>query len=154
TVRPLSDNPDRFRAGETALVGPDPEAALAMEMESVRIAGGSQPPGKIFLKFDGIEDRDAAAKIRGHLIFGTDTSAPAANAGEYWEHQLAGCEVFDTSGRRLGVFGGVVQRPAQDLWEVDTAGGSVLVPAVEGIVKAVELDQRRITVDPPEGLFE
>jgi ribosomal 30S subunit maturation factor RimM len=48
----------------------------------------------------------------------------------------------------------VLSRAEQDLWEVQTPGGPVLLPAAKGIVVSVDLGAGRVTVDPPAGLFD
>ena len=48
----------------------------------------------------------------------------------------------------------VLSRAGQDLWEVESPGGKVLLPAAKAIVVSVDLAQRKVTVDPPAGLFE
>jgi ribosomal 30S subunit maturation factor RimM len=47
----------------------------------------------------------------------------------------------------------VDESPGADLWVVGSHGREVLVPAVRDIVVAVDLDERRIVLRPPDGLF-
>ena len=62
--------------------------------------------------------------------------------------------MVDVGGRDLGVISDVLHRTEQDLWQVQTPSGAVLVPAAKDIVVGVDLEARRVTVDPPAGLFD
>jgi 16S rRNA processing protein RimM len=44
--------------------------------------------------------------------------------------------------------------PSQDILAIETARGEVLVPFVKQIVPEVDIASGRITLTPPEGLFE
>jgi 16S rRNA processing protein RimM len=51
--------------------------------------------------------------------------------------------------------GDVVHLPSQELLSVITATGrEVLIPFVSQIVPTVDMDNRRILIDPPIGLIE
>jgi 16S rRNA processing protein RimM len=147
-VNLLSENPDRFAPGSLLRLGPSPDRARL-----VRIVG-SRPHGeRILLELEGIGDRGEADRLRGHLLFVSEDELLPLEGNAYWEHQLAGMEVVDVEGRVLGSVAAVVSREEQDLWEIRTPSGPVLLPAAKDIVLSVDLNRRTIVVDPPEGLF-
>jgi 16S rRNA processing protein RimM len=47
-----------------------------------------------------------------------------------------------------------VKLPGQDLLSVDKDGKEVLVPMVKQIIISIDVDQKRIVIDPPEGLLD
>jgi 16S rRNA processing protein RimM len=57
-------------------------------------------------------------------------------------------------GTRLGSIAGVLQMPAHDVLVVRGGGREYLIPAVEAIVKEVDLEAGRVRIDPPAGLLE
>lgn len=73
---------------------------------------------------------------------------------EYWEHELVGCRAVLPDGTDVGEVTDVIVRPVQDLLEIETPGGTRLIPFVEAIVREVDRDGRRIMVDPPAGLLD
>lgn len=148
-VRPYTENPDRFRPGSIVYIGREPAGAREMVVGSSR----PQQPGRLLVGFQPPLDRTAAEALRGLLVFARGEERPELPDGAYWERDLAGLTVHDAGGRRLGVISGVLARAEQDVWEVDTPAGPVLVPAARGIVVAVDLAAGRVTVDPPAGLF-
>lgn len=105
------------------------------------------------VKFAGVDDRNAAETLRGESLTIDAREAWPLPEGRYYPHQLAGLDVVDAAGTVLGTMTRVDEYPANDVWVVLVGAREVLVPAVKEIVKNVDLDARRITVDPPEGLF-
>ena len=105
------------------------------------------------MKFEGVESREDAVALRGTL-FVPASEARELEEGEFWEHELIGCEVVDSAGTVYGTVSAILRGPAQDLLEVKTERGERFVPMVEQIVVEMDPDQNRILVDPPEGLFE
>lgn len=148
-VRPYSENPARFQPGTRLLVEGHPGELQAMVVASAR----PQQPGRLLIGFDPPMDRTQAEALRGLRIFAAPEDLPALPEDTYWEHELVGLSVVDVQGRSLGTLTGVLARVEQDLWQVDTPTGPVLLPAAKGMVISVDLGTRRVTVDPPAGLF-
>jgi 16S rRNA processing protein RimM len=143
-VERISDDPARFAAG-SRLVHSDGRRLVVESSRSHRT--------RFLVKFAGIDDRSAAEQLRGAIYVGTD-EVRDLNAGEFWEHELIGCAVVDVRGRELGRVEGVIPGPAQDLLSISTARGERMVPLVGDIVVGVDIEARRVRIDPPEGLLE
>jgi 16S rRNA processing protein RimM len=146
----FSENPARFARGSHLLVGSDPQSALDM------VVGISRPQalGRILLGLQGVFDRTQAEALRGARLFAAAQDLPELPQDSYWERDLVGLAVVDRSGHPLGCICGVLSRLEQDLWEVATpAGGVVLVPAAREIVVSVDLAQHRVVLNPTPGLF-
>jgi len=74
--------------------------------------------------------------------------------GEYHYQQLIGSNVFLKSGQPLGPVTEVVALPGQDLLAVDYQGREVLIPMVKAIIDSIDIENKKIVVDPPEGLLD
>ncbi len=108
---------------------------------------------RLLVKFETVDDRTAAESLRGALYVDAG-AARSLEPGEFWEHDLAGLDVVHAgTGESVGTVARVEESPAQDLLVVDTPRGERLIPLVSPIVVDVDLDARRVTVDPPEGLL-
>lgn len=94
--------------------------------------------------FEGVSDRSAAEALRGTELHGEPLDDPDA----LWVHELVGAAVVDTAGAACGTVAAVVANPADDLLELD---GGALVPVT--FVVGWD-DERRLVIDPPEGLLE
>lgn len=105
------------------------------------------------VEFDGV-DGDVAASIAGcHCLIrreAVDESAfettPAA-----WE----GWTVVDCREGDIGIVARLVENPGQALLEVARPGGSIVyVPVVDEIVRDVDVEQRIVEVELPQGLLD
>jgi 16S rRNA processing protein RimM len=96
-----------------------------------------------------VQDRDAAARLRGEPLMVSRADTPALADDEWWAHELEGCEVF-AAGRPLGTVTRLVALPSCEALEVRRAGrpgGMLLVPMVKDAVREVRPGERRIEVD-------
>jgi 16S rRNA processing protein RimM len=142
-VVPISDDPRRFQAGSTLLWE---DRSLVVE--------ATRPHGNRFLvKFEGIETRDQAETLRGPLYVPIE-EARNLEEGEFWQHDLVGCEVVSSDGHPAGTVTQVVTGAAHDLLVVATSGGDRMIPLVKDIVVSVDPEARKIVVDPPAGLLD
>jgi 16S rRNA processing protein RimM len=111
----------------------------------VRLAGTEQRP---IIRIEGIEDRAAAEALRGMELVLEGGDAPVLGEGEWWAHELEGCEVLDGD-RLLGTVSRMIELPSCEALEVLPADGGdpVLVPMVRDAVRKVAPADRRIEVD-------
>jgi 16S rRNA processing protein RimM len=78
---------------------------------------------------------------------------PELADGEYWPHQLIGCEVLTEGGRSLGRVTDVIENPANDLWATTADDGvETLIPAIRDVIVEVDLGAGRILVRELPGL--
>lgn len=148
TAQVLTDEPEtRLRPGAELILE-------AGEEESVRTVSASRvAAGRATIKFAGTDDREAAERLRGGLLYSVVDPKVRPSEDEWYDHQLVGLECRGLDGRPLGVVVGVEHPPAQDLLLVETLVGHLArVPFVSAIVPRV--DESGVVVDAPPGLLE
>jgi 16S rRNA processing protein RimM len=151
SVEVLSDAPERFAPGAELGAG-DPDGPEPPRPVTVRAARLHQ--GRLLLSLEGVEDRDAADRLRGAWLSIPVASARPLEADEFWPHQLVGLAVVDRQGRERGRVADVLPGAAHDLLAVQLpSGASALVPAVAALV-TVELEAGRVLVDAVPGLLD
>ena len=96
----------------------------------------------------GVDDRNAADKLRGSEVLALRSELPEPGEHEIYTADLVGMKVFDAQGER-GVIEDIESAGPQDLLKL--AGGA-LVPM--GLVQEIDEENRRVVIDAPEGLFE
>ncbi|KUI39989.1 ribosome maturation factor RimM [Mycobacterium sp. GA-1199] len=147
-----TDDPDaRFAAG-TSLRGRPAKGGTEREytIESVRQHGG-----RLLVRFEGVDDRNAADALRGTLfLVDSRQLPPIEDPDEYYDHQLEGLRVRTTAGVNVGTVTEVLHTAAGELLAVHGDEREVLVPFVSAIVTSVSLADEVIEIDPPEGLLE
>lgn len=122
----------------------------------------------------GVGSRDAAARLRGAVLYAHEDDRPSVEEGEEWLlRDLVGSEVYAvtdddaSSGARVGRVVGIVLAEeigsvpglGNDLLEIavtpgDEKGELVLVPFVRELVPRVDVEAKTIFVDPPPGLLD
>jgi 16S rRNA processing protein RimM len=148
-VHSYSRKLDEFEALDSVLVGKREEGAVRREIEKV-VARGND----IYVKFRDISDRNASELLVGHFLFVEKSQRKRLASGEYFVDDFLGLEVRDSGNNFLGVVKEVLNYPAHDVYVVRAGGVDVMVPAVKEIIRSVDLKNRTMIIDPPEGLFE
>ena len=154
-VEPLTDHPgDVFvsgvvlRLGDAAGRDPDPDLPPLL-VEAAR------PFQRGWLvTVDGVEDRNAADVLRGRYLMLEREALPALAEDEVFYHQLPGMQVVTVAGELIGEVTEVFELRPADLLEVRGPRGTVLIPFLGHMVREVDVQGRRIVIDPPEGLLD
>jgi 16S rRNA processing protein RimM len=140
----ISDEPTRFVQGASLMHADGRELVIQ----------SARPHRDRFLvKFEGVDTRSDAERLRGELYVEL-AQARGLEPDEFWPHDLVGSDVTTAGGSTVGVVTEVRPGSAHDLLVVNTESGERLIPAVKAIVIAVDIEGRRITIDPPLGLLE
>jgi 16S rRNA processing protein RimM len=146
SVLVLSQLPERFDPGSSLLVEGSADATLT-------VVGVRPHRQRLLVRFQGIEDRDAAERLAGRYLFVPADSVPPPPEGEYWTHQLIGSAVVTEGGTSLGRIAEVMHTQANDVWAArDEAGNETLVPALRDVVVSVDVDAGRVVVRELPGL--
>jgi len=124
----------RFAPGSALVVGETP-----MVVASARASGSGW-----VVRFEGVDDRNAAEALRGKVVLGAPLEA---DDGELFVHDVIGAEVHDRAGARLGRVDAVEANPAHDLLVLDSGA---LIP----IVFVVDVEPGVVVVDVPDGLLD
>jgi len=105
----------------------------------------------LLLRFDGVEDRNAAAALtRGELLAERER-IPDPGPGMAYTFQLVGASVVTEEGRALGVLEDIISTGAHPIYVV-RGERELLIPATAEVLKSVDLAAGRITVALPAGL--
>jgi 16S rRNA processing protein RimM len=160
-VEAHTDDPvARFASGNTLRAKPSRGSADGRGQErSYIVAAMRDHGGRLLVRLDGVDDRDAADGLRGSLfVVDSDDLPPIDEPDTYYDHQLEGLHVRTATGQDVGVVAEVLHTAGGELLAVRRSDGGeireVLVPFVNAIVTSVSLDDRMVEIDPPEGLLD
>lgn len=67
---------------------------------------------------------------------------------------MIGFAVVDTAGKTIGKLVRILSTAAGELYVVEDSSGEHLIPAVKDIVAKVDFIEKKIVIDPPEGLLD
>jgi 16S rRNA processing protein RimM len=78
---------------------------------------------------------------------------PRLGEGEYYSHELIGLRVVEENGEDLGTISEVLATGSNDVYIVKTTEGiELLLPAIESVVRKIDLEARMMSVVVPAGL--
>lgn len=109
---------------------------------------------KVILRFRGVNTAAAAAELCGATVFRRGREFVDAGGDSYYISQLKGCRVELLDGTLLGEVEDVIPTGGTDVLSVRSPRGEILVPFSRSICVRIEPEQKRIQVDPPDGLLD
>jgi 16S rRNA processing protein RimM len=100
-----------------------------------------------------INDRNQAEVLVGAKLFIPKAELPQLENGSYYWIDLIGIEVYTTEDEYLGRIESIIETGSNDVYVVKDKKKEVLIPALESVVTDIDLAQKRMQVDLPEGLI-
>ena len=100
----------------------------------------------------GVDTRDQAEALIGCELFIEKNRLPDPEEGSYYWFDLIGLDVFDEDQKYLGRLESIIQTGSNDVYVVKEDDTEILIPALESVVHKIDLKNRRMLVDLPEGL--
>ena len=109
---------------------------------------------QFLIKLRGIDRIDDAQRWVGATLSVDESALEPLEPGQYYHYQVIGFEVFHKEGVRIGTVESILSTAGNDILVVKEAHKEFLIPAVKEIVETVDFDNRRVIVNPPEGLLD
>ena len=148
-VFPTTDDPECFKR----LVGTD--IMLGEDLLSYRLTSARVGKGMAYVKFEGVDDRNAAEKFAGACIFATKSQVAPLAEDEYFERDLVGMNVETLDGKKLGRLTKIIYTPANDVYVIKPLEGEAfMIPAIKDVIKHVSVLDGKMTVKLLDGLGE
>ncbi|HKQ79368.1 MAG TPA: ribosome maturation factor RimM [Blastocatellia bacterium] len=145
----LTDFPERFAGLDRAYIKRADGQFFVLDLESSR-----PHKGRIALKFAGCDSIDSAEDLRNALVMVSRDQLIKLPEDTYYDFDLIGCEVIGADGQRLGRVEEVQDFGAAPLLLVRDDERELLIPLVLSICVEIDTGQKRIVVNPPEGLLD
>jgi len=139
----LTDFPDRFASDQE----------LYIKGRTVTIEGCKWHRGRAILKLATINSVEDSQQLRGQLLEVPQSRLHSLSQDEYYQFQLLGLEVWTTDDQFLGRISRILPTGSNDVYVVPGNDGEVLVPAIEDVVKSVDLDNGRMTIEAIKGML-
>jgi len=141
-IEPMTDFPDRFMPGSELYAGGRKHRVRAVRAHLKTL----------LLALEGVNTRNEADAFRHQLL-----EVPQAELGEleedaYYRFEIVGLDVVDQDGAALGKVADVLETGANDVYVVRDAEHETLIPAIDSVVRDVDLERRVMTVEMLAGL--
>lgn len=148
-VKRITDFEERFSPGETIYVKTKNDW-IPLTIEKHRIHKGFD-----LLKFEGLDSINDVEKYKGLYLQISEDQLTELEENEYYYHEIIGCDVFDMSGEKLGEITEIHAPGANDVWVLKRpVKNDAYIPYIEQVVKEVDVENKKIYIDPLEGLLD
>jgi 16S rRNA processing protein RimM len=107
------------------------------------------------LTFEGYTSINAVEQFKGGILKINKEQLGELNEGEYYYHEIIGCEIFSEEGEKIGVIKDILSPGANDVWVIRKEGSTkeFYIPYIDDVVKEVDPVKKKVTVHLLEGLL-
>ncbi len=142
-VKVITDFPQRFAPSSTVYINRQPVTIDSTEWHK----------GRVIIQLNTIDSIEAAQRLQGQPIEIHHSQIYSLPEGQYYHFQLIGLEVWTIQGELLGNITEVLTSESNDNYVVKGEGGEILIPAIEDVVKSIDLNKGRIVIEAMPGLL-
>ncbi|MDF2564073.1 MAG: Ribosome maturation factor rimM [Massilibacillus sp.] len=136
-IIPLTDFPDRFQNLKSVFI----DEQIKLEINNVKYNKQF-----IILKFKGIDNRSDIDPLKGKLIQVDRKDVPPLAAGEYYNFDIIGLEVYNEKNERLGKIEQILKTGSNDVYIANNAGKQTLIPALKKVVTNIDIEAGRMDI--------
>jgi 16S rRNA processing protein RimM len=143
-VEVVTDFPERFAPRKVVYLN-----TRQLEIESCR-------PHKqhLVVKLAAVDSVEDAEKLRGQDLTIPRSELYPLPEGKYYAFQVIGLNVVTTKGKRLGKVIDIMTTASNDVYIIEGKTGEILIPAIEDVVKSIDLKKGKIIIEAIEGLLD
>lgn len=145
----LTDFPERFENLETVFAFSENGEKRELKVEKFWFQ-----KGRVVLKFAEVDSIEEAETLKNFEVCIPESEAVELEEDEFFDWQLQECEVFTIEGEKLGRVQEVMRTGGNENLVVEGAEKEYLIPFVKAICTKVDLENKLILVDAPDGLLE
>ena len=143
----LTDFPERFQHLSAVALEKEGQATLELNLENHWFH-----KRRVILKFRGIDAITPAERLVGYEVTVDNSQLMAPEPGSYYQHDLVGCRIEDEDGVTRGNVVEVLGAPGNYLLKVSRDTGDFLVPFAESYFPKIDVRNKVLICDLPEGL--
>jgi 16S rRNA processing protein RimM len=150
----ITDISERYEAGNKVFIQ---YGDRYREHRIIQFSDGGKKSG--LLQLDGIDNRDAALALKGSALWIEQSEAESAREalgeeGFFYYFDIIGCAAY-TRGRLLGTVSDILEAGSGEVLVItDETGREFMVPFVESMVDTSDIRDKKLYLDPVEGLLD
>ena len=145
----LTDFPERFAGLETVTAVMRDAGRRELKIEDYWFQSG-----RVILKFAAYDTIELAETLRNAEICIPQSEAVELDSDEYFDWQLVGCKVETIDGKAVGTVRELMRTGGTEILVIDGQEKEILIPFAAAICPEVDIENKLIQVDPPEGLID
>ncbi len=148
-VKALSyiESPETLQGISGLFVGRSAGEAVFLPLVAAQIGKGF-----FILQLGGVDDRDAAERLRGSSVWISSEKIVKLPVGEYYWSEIIGLQVLTEEDQILGRIEAVFPTGSNDVYVCRGGGREILLPAIEEVVRKIDTDRGVMVVRLLKGL--
>jgi len=147
-VLPLTDSIDRFKNLDNVFLR-NKNSQTTLTVEKIRIKKDTT-----ILKLKDIKNIEEAKMIVGSFLEVERKNAVKLSKDAYFIFEIIGLEVYDENDIFLGKVENVISTGSNDVYVVKRKDKEELfIPAIHDVIKNIDLEKKRITINMVDGLI-
>lgn len=147
-ILPMTDDKNRFSLLEKIYFGKD---KVKLELEKAR-------PHKSFviLKFKEHDNINDVIFLKEENIYVDEEDEIKLPENSYFIDDLIDCKVFDVSKREIGTVKDIIYTNRDDVYLIESSfeDKEYMIPARKEFIKEIDIENKKIIIDPIEGMIE
>jgi len=148
-IQSYAESLEIFKSGEILLVSRPDGGENRYKIDWIR------PHSRwALLALKQVTCRDQAKSLIGSELFVEKAKLPQLESGAYYWFDLIGLNVYTSDDRHIGRLDSIIETGANDVYVIKNNDRETLIPALESIVKSIDIESKIMRVELPEGLEE
>jgi 16S rRNA processing protein RimM len=108
--------------------------------------------GVFLLDLEGIEDLDSSGALIGSDVLVSQDKLEELSEGEYYWEDIIGLEVLTEDDRKIGRVESIFPTGSNDVYVVSGGEREILLPAIDEVIKKIDLEKGIVVVNLLDGL--
>lgn len=141
-----------------------PERYQKLESVLVDLHGGLVPffihqsklvnADHLLMNIEGVNTQDEAQSLMGAEIYLPLSALPKLEGNQFYFHEVTGFQAIDKSLGNLGFIQGIIEQPAQSIFDILDGETQIFVPIVDHFIESIDREHRIVYLQTPEGLID
>lgn len=149
-VKQITDFIERFDEGSIIYVIDQDNNAQPLEIDGFRTQHNN-----LLIHFKGYDSIEDVEDFKGLLLKIKQEQLTDLPENEFYYYEIIGCTVWTTDEDEIGMIDHILSPGANDVWVVKNAANKeILIPYIQDVVKEVDVENKRVIIEPMEGLLE
>lgn len=141
---------ERYKVGNSLFLFQDKKAKPI----ELKITSHRKHKNFDLLSFEGYYNMDHVVQFKEGILKVPESFLSTLEQNEYYFHEIIGCEVSTMNGETLGTIREILTPGANDVWVIEAKQGKdILIPYIDEVVKEINIPEKKIMIDPIEGLI-
>lgn len=147
----ITDFDDRFDVGNKLyFLGKNEKKPIQLTVASHRMHKQFD-----LVQFESYNTIEVAEKLKEGMLMIREEQRGTLDEGDFYYHEIIGCTVYTNENEELGNIKEILAPGANDVWVVTRPNQKdLLIPYISDVVKEVDIEEKKIIIEPMEGLLD